>query len=64
MSRTLRVPIFPLAGAVLFPRAQLPLVEDERFSDLKGAVPERNMGKFVEPVIVVAVVAGLIVLFF
>jgi Lon protease-like protein len=25
MSRTLRVPIFPLAGAILFPRAQLPL---------------------------------------
>jgi len=46
------------------PRSQLPRVEDERFSDLRGAVPERNMGKFVEPVIVVAVVAGLIVLFF
>ena len=25
MSRTLRVPIFPLAGAILFPRSQLPL---------------------------------------
>jgi len=25
MSRTMRVPIFPLAGAVLFPRSQLPL---------------------------------------
>ena len=25
MSRKLRVPIFPLAGALLFPRAQLPL---------------------------------------
>lgn len=25
MSRTVRVPIFPLAGAILFPRAQLPL---------------------------------------
>ncbi len=25
MSRTLRVPLFPLAGAILFPRAQLPL---------------------------------------
>jgi hypothetical protein len=46
------------------PRSQLPRVEDERFTDLKGAVPERNMGKFIEPVIVVAVVAGLIVLFF
>jgi hypothetical protein len=46
------------------PRNQLPRVEDERFSDLKGVVPERNMGKFVEPVLVVAVIAGLIVLFF
>src|SRR6185503_13371412 len=25
MSRTLRVPIFPLSGAILFPRSQLPL---------------------------------------
>src|ERR1043165_8755102 len=25
MSRTLRVPIFPLPGAILFPRSQLPL---------------------------------------
>jgi hypothetical protein len=48
----------------IFPRAQLPLVEDERYSDLKGPVPERNLGKFVEPVVVVAVVSGLIVLFF
>jgi hypothetical protein len=46
------------------PRSQLPRVEDERFADLKGVVPERNMGKFIEPVVVVAVVAGLIVLFF
>jgi hypothetical protein len=48
----------------VFPRAQLKLVEDERFSDLKSAVPERNLGKFVEPVVVVAVISGLIVLFF
>ena len=46
------------------PRGQLPRVEDERYADLKGTVPERNMGKFVEPIVVVAVVAGLIVLFF
>jgi hypothetical protein len=46
------------------PRSQLPRVEDERFTDLKGVVPERNMGKFIEPIVVVAVVAGLIVLFF
>ena len=25
MSRTLSVPLFPLAGAILFPRSQLPL---------------------------------------
>ncbi len=46
------------------PRNQLARVEDERFTDLKGVVPERNMGKFIEPIVVVAVVAGLIVLFF
>jgi hypothetical protein len=48
----------------VFPRSQLPLVEDDRYSDLKSAVPERNFGKLVEPVVVVAVVSGLIVLFF
>jgi len=47
-----------------FPKSQLPLVEDERFTDLKGPVPERNTGKVFEPVIVVAVVAGLVALFF
>ena len=47
-----------------FPRAQLPLVEDERFSDLKGAIPERNLNKVFEPVVVVGVVAGLVALFF
>ena len=46
------------------PRNQIQRIEDERFSDLRGAVPERNLGRYVEPVIVVAVVAGLIVLFF
>lgn len=48
----------------VFPRGQLQLVEDERFSDLKGAVPERNLGRFFEPVVVVAVVSGLVALFF
>jgi len=48
----------------VIPREQLPRVEDERYSDLRGTVPERNLGKFVEPVVVVAVVSGLIVLFF
>ncbi len=47
-----------------FPRSQLPLVEDQRFSDLKGVAPTRNVDKVVEPVIVVAVVAGLVALFF
>jgi len=42
-----------------FPRSQLPLVEDQRFSDLKGVAPTRNVDKVVEPVIVVAVVAGV-----
>lgn len=48
----------------VIPRGQLPRVEDDRFADLKSAVPERNLGRFVEPVVVVAVVSGLIVLFF
>ena len=48
----------------VFPRSQLPLVEDERFSDLKGVIPERNLNKVFEPVIVVGVVAGLVALFF
>lgn len=47
-----------------FPRGQLKQVEDDRYSDLKAEVPERNLGRVVEPVIVVAVVAGLVVLFF
>jgi hypothetical protein len=47
-----------------FPRGSIPLVEDERFSDLRSPVPERNVDKVLEPVIVVAVVAGLVALFF
>lgn len=35
MSKPLRVPIFPLAGAILFPRTQLPLhVFEERYRDM------------------------------
>lgn len=35
MSRTLRVPLFPLAGAILFPRAQLPLhIFEPRYRDM------------------------------
>jgi len=47
-----------------FPKGNLALVEDERFAELKGAVPERNFEKVIEPVIVVLVVAGLVALFF
>ncbi|GAA3899330.1 LON peptidase substrate-binding domain-containing protein [Sphingomonas limnosediminicola] len=35
MSRTLRVPIFPLSGAILFPRSQLPLhIFEPRYRDM------------------------------
>jgi uncharacterized protein len=35
MSRTLRVPIFPLTGAILFPRSQLPLhIFEQRYKDM------------------------------
>jgi hypothetical protein len=35
MSRLLRVPIFPLAGAILFPRSQLPLhIFEPRYRDM------------------------------
>jgi hypothetical protein len=47
-----------------FPRGQLPLVEDARYTDLKGEVPTRSAGKALEPIVVVAIVAGLVALFF
>jgi hypothetical protein len=47
-----------------FPRAQLPLVEDQRFAELKGDAPSRSIDKVVEPVIVIAIVTGLVLLFF
>jgi len=47
-----------------FPRDRVNLVEDERYADLKSPVPTRNVGKVFEPVIVIAVVAGLAALFF
>jgi len=35
MSRTARVPLFPLGGAILFPRAQLPLhIFEERYREM------------------------------
>ena len=47
-----------------FPRGQVSLVEDARYSELKGEVPTRSVGKVLEPVVVVAIVGGLIALFF
>jgi hypothetical protein len=47
-----------------FPRDRVKLVEDDRYSDLKSAVPTRNVDKVFEPVIVAGVVAGLVALFF
>lgn len=47
-----------------FPRDQLQRVEDGRYTDLKADLPERNFGRVIEPVVVAAVVTGLVVLFF
>jgi hypothetical protein len=47
-----------------FPRGQLNLVEDARFAELKSEAPTRSVDKAIEPVVVVAIVAGLIALFF
>jgi hypothetical protein len=47
-----------------FPRSSLAQVEDERFAELKSTPPERNAEKVIEPVIVIAVIAGLVALFF
>jgi len=47
-----------------FPRGQVTLVEDERYAELKSAIPTRSAGKALEPAVVVAIVGGLIALFF
>jgi hypothetical protein len=47
-----------------FPKGQIALVEDPRLTDLKSPAPTRNVEKVFEPIIVVAVVAGLVALFF
>ncbi len=47
-----------------FARNQVALVEEDRYPDLKAQLPARNVDKVLEPVIVVAVVAGLVALFF
>jgi hypothetical protein len=46
-----------------FPRDKLQLVEDQRYADLTSPVPTRDAGKVLEPVVVVAIVGGLIALF-
>jgi hypothetical protein len=53
---------FNLVDAV--PKDKVSIVEDGRFSELRAPVPSRNVDKVFEPVIVVAVVAGLVALFF
>lgn len=47
-----------------FPRGQVALVEDPSHAELKGELPTRSVDKAVEPVIVVAIVGGLVALFF
>jgi len=48
----------------VFPRDRVTSVEDARFGELKDTVPTRNVDKVFEPVLVVAVVVGLVALFF
>ncbi len=47
-----------------FARGEVALVEDARYPDLKNDVPNRGVDKLTEPVIVIAIVGGLIALFF
>lgn len=47
-----------------FPKSQVNVVEDPRYPELKAPVPDRNADKVFEPVLVVAVIAGLVALFF
>jgi hypothetical protein len=47
-----------------FPRAQTSVVEDTHYPDLKSDPPGRNMEKVIEPIVVVAIVGGLVALFF
>jgi hypothetical protein len=47
-----------------FPRSQVTVVEEPTVPTLKAEVPGRSIDKVVEPVIVVAIVAGLVALFF
>jgi len=47
-----------------FARNQQALVEEERYPELKSELPQRNVDKVLEPIVVVAVISGLIALFF
>ena len=47
-----------------FPRSRLTFVEDARYSELRAQQPGRSIDKALEPVVVIAIVAGLIALFF
>ena len=47
-----------------FPRGQVSLVEEERYPDLKSDIPQRNLDKVMEPILVVLIVGGLVALFF
>ena len=45
-------------------RNEVSLIEDSRYPELTSPVPSRNVDKVVEPIVVVAVVGGLVALFF
>ena len=51
MSRTLRVPIFPLAGAILFPRSQLPLhIFEPRYREMvSDAIDQAGQIGMIQP---------------
>jgi uncharacterized protein len=51
MSRTLRVPLFPLAGAILFPRSQLPLhIFEPRYREMvKDAIEGAGQIAMIQP---------------
>ena len=51
MSRTLRVPIFPLSGAILFPRSQLPLhIFEPRYREMvKDAIEGPGRIAMIQP---------------
>ena len=51
MSRTLRVPIFPLSGAILFPRSQLPLhIFEPRYREMtRDAIDSGGQIAMIQP---------------